>query len=321
MIPGKKIITLGILCFGGLFVLAGIVLWAGHSKVNQQTLQVANNPSKGFDENLSITTKKDTEEKKTLSAEAFLVVWVEKDGAEKILVEKNRKEILPIASISKLVTALVALEQYRAEEVISISETSFHGKATSTLYQVGDSFYFSDILRPLLIASHNEIASVLAEKVGTDKFVETMNSRVHKLDFKDTFFVNVTGLDTARSTDKINRSTASDMVGLLRYIEKKYPEILLVTGQKEANLFDVNKKFIAKITSTNRLLGQNVLAFRIIAGKTGETPRAKQGLVIVAEAPCGGKIFAVLLGSEDRFFDMEEILSNAFDSNEWVCGI
>jgi D-alanyl-D-alanine carboxypeptidase len=321
MMPSKNIITLGIACFVGLFILASLVLWTGHLKTKGKIEAIRYTSTFPDQGGISFPEKDTVNEERPISAEALLVVLVKKDGAEKILVEKNRKEIMPIASISKLVTALVALEQYRAEDVISISDTSLHGKATSTVYRVGDSFYFSDILRSLLISSHNEIASVLAEKVGTYKFVETMNSRVHKLNFKDTFFVNVAGLDTATSTDKINSSTATDVVGLLRYLHKNYPEILSITGQKEANLFDVNKKFITKITNTNRLLGQNDLPFRIIAGKTGETPRAKQSLAIVAEAPCGGKIFAVLLGSKDRFFDMEEILNDAFDLNRWVCGI
>lgn len=248
------------------------------------------------------------DDEKTISAEGFLSVLVKKDGTEEILIEKNKDTLLPIASLSKLMTALIAMEKYSAEDVVTISETSLQGKATSTLYRVGDSFYFSDILRPLLLASHNEIASVLAEKIGAGKFVGMMNARAQKLELKDTFFVNVTGLDTATSTDKINSSTASGMVGLLRHLQKNYPEILLLTGQREANLFDVNKKFIAKITNTNRLVGQSGLLFRILAGKTGETPRAKQSLVIVAEAPCEEKIIAVVLGSQDRFGDMQKIL-------------
>ncbi len=320
MIPSEKIITLAVVCFGGLFALAGVVLWEGNSTSSQLLRAVSPSDIESTDDHLFISEKNDIE-KKIFSAEAFLVVLVQKDGTEKILTDKNKNRLLPIASISKLVTALVAREQYRAEETVTISETALQGRASSTVYHVGDRFLFSDILYPLLLASHNEIANVLAEKAGTERFVDTMNQKAQELGLRDTFFVNVSGLDTATSTDKINISTASDVIELVRYIGRNNPDILAVTGQKEFELSDVNKKFVAKIVNTNRLVSQGNLPFHIIAGKTGETPRAKQNLVIVAEAPCAGTLFAVLLGSKDRFFDMEEMLDTAFHLNDWSCGV
>ncbi len=314
MLPSNKIIKLGIACFVALLTIVGLVVWDGQSRVGGR-IEVVGDTSPDLNE------KETDADEEIISAETFLAVLIDKDGTEEILLEKNKDMRMPIASISKLMTALVASGQYRPEEVIVFSENTLNGKGLSGVYHTGDSFYFSDILQTLLVGSHNEVASLLAEKVGTAKFVSIMNQKTRKLGLEETFFVNVTGLDTATSSDKINSSTASDVAELVRYLEESRPDILSVTGQKQFELFDVNKKFVAKIINTNSLVREDDLPFHIIGGKTGETPRAKQSLVTVVIAPCGGRIIGVVLGSQDRFGDMKMLFRQVEDSREWNCGI
>lgn len=308
MFPSKNIITLSILCSVILLLLAGLVIWNGQSKQAGKIVAVADKDgSSNMDGTISLESVVE-DDKKTISAESFLAVLVKKDGTKEILIEKNKNTILPIASISKLVTALVAVEQYHTDEVVTVSEDSVKGKVLSTVYHVADRFYFSDLLQALLVGSHNEVANLLAEKVGEASFVSAMNQKASKIGLTKTSFVNVTGLDTATSSVRINSSTSSNVVELVQYMEMNQPDILSITGQRGFDLFDVNKKLIARIMNTNILIGRDDLPFVVIGGKTGETPRAKQSLVVVAQTPCGEKIFSVVLGSKDRFGDMQKIL-------------
>ncbi|MEK7066402.1 MAG: serine hydrolase [Patescibacteria group bacterium] len=256
-----------------------------------------------------------------LSAESFISVYVSKNGEDKILIEKEKNRQLPIASITKLMTALIASEEYTAKDIVTVSRESLLVKGVSGLYQVGDKLFFSDALFAMLVASHNELASALAEKIGVEKFVDLMNKKTLSLGLSNTRFVNSVGTDSDINSGPINHSTADDLYRLARYIRVNKPDILSITTTKELDLFDSNKKFIEKIKNTNKLLTQKDFLFNIIGGKTGETPRAKKNLVLVIDAPCAGTIYSVVLGSEDNFDDMEKLLKYTSSSYSWNCKI
>jgi len=255
----------------------------------------------------------------TLSANAFLSVSVGSDGSEKVLIKKNDNRQLPLASITKLMVALVASERYKDDDIVCISENSLKIKGLSGIYHAGDCFLFSESLRALLLASHNEIASSLAEQIGVSEFVSAMNQKARTIGLSNTVFVNATGLDPVAGSDEINRSTVSDVYKFMKFVQVNRPELLSITAQKDYNLFDINKNLIATIINTNKLLEQQSVPFHILGGKTGETPRAKQNLAIVSDSPCGGKIFTVVLGSQDRLGDMQNLLWYVNDSYQWAC--
>ena len=261
----------------------------------------------------------------TLTAESFISVSVTNDGFEKILFEKNKEKQLPIASITKLMTALVASEKYKLDDIITVSENSLKIDGLSRVYRAGDRFYFYNALRAMLIASHNEIAHTLAEKNGLSSFIDSMNKKAGELGLLNTVFINETGLDPVRSpmplasVDPINYSTVSDIYKLARYIKENNSDIFYITSQNEFNLFSVDKNLVGTIINTNKLLNDQEIPFRIIGGKTGATDLAKQSLVIVTEAPCGGKIFNVVLDSQNRFEDMKKILQYSNNSYDWSC--
>jgi D-alanyl-D-alanine carboxypeptidase len=269
-------------------------------------------------ENVFPVARRNTD-KPALSAISLISVYVASDGQERILVEKNRGERLPIASITKLIVALVASQKYKPDDIVTISQNSLNTKGLSGIYHAGDRFFFTDALHALLIASHNEVAIALAEPSGTDEFLRAMNEKAWSLGLSNTTFANVTGLDPTVGSEPINRSTVFDIYKLARYIEENHPDLFSITAQKEFGLFDINKNFVRTITSTDKLLTETDIPFRIIGGKTGETPRAKQNLVIVTETPCGGKMFDVVLGSQNRFEDMDELLQYINRSYEWSC--
>lgn len=254
-----------------------------------------------------------------LTTNSFLSVFVASTGNEKVLIEKNKDRQLPIASITKLIVALIASERYKSDDVISISENSLKDKGLSGIYKTGDRLLFSDALRALLLASHNEIASAMAEQVGADEFRNVMNQRARAMGLSSTAFVNVTGLDPTIGSEQINHSTVFDTYKLARYVQENRPDLFSITTRKEFNLFDADGNFIATISNTDKLLGQQNIPFHILGSKTGETPRAKQNLVIVSDSPCGGKIFSIILGSQNSFEDMQKLLWYVHDSYEWSC--
>lgn len=273
-----------------------------------------------------------------LSADSFISVFVSDSGAEKILAEKNKDAQLPIASISKLMTALIAGERYKLDDIVTITDNSLKVDSLSGIYKAGDRFFFYNALRAMLIASQNEIADALtypacpseatsqrgdpcreAGQPGGTEFIGLMNKKASELGLLNTGFVNTTGLDPVPADGSINHSTVFDIYKLARYIEENNSDIFYITAQKEFDLFDVDKKFIGTIKNTDKLLSEQGVPFIIIGGKTGETDIAKQNLVIVAEAPCGGKIFSVVLGSQNRFDDMKKILQYINDSYDWPC--
>ena len=288
-----------------------------------------------------------------LSAESFISISVSSDGLEKILVEKNKDKQLPIASITKLMTALVASERYKLDDIVAVSENSLKVDSLSGIYKVGNQFFFYNALRAMLIASHNEIANTFAypdppaggrgaEQTDNKAFIDSMNKKAFELGLLNTKFVNETGLDPVRSpmpkvsanaegrltsngvdptvsSEQINYSTVLDIYKLAKYIEENNSDIFYITAQKEFDLFDIDKNLIGTIKNTNRLLDEQNMPFRIVGGKTGETDLAKQNLVIIAEAPCGGNLFNVVLGSQNRFEDMNKLLQYINNSYDWSC--
>lgn len=251
-----------------------------------------------------------------LSSDAVLSVFVDINSKEHKLIEKNQETLLPIASITKLMTALVASDIFEADEKITISKNALLVKGASGIYTVGDTFYFRHAINALLIGSHNEIAMAMAESIGIDEFVRRMNEKSKVLGLRNTHFFNVTGVDPDAGSEEINYSTASDIYKLLRYIFEDRADIFSILQKSEYRLWDANDFSKAIIQNTNKLLTKET-ALRVLGGKTGDTPRAKLNLALVSEAPSRGYIVSVIIGSDDNFRDMEELLKFIKNSFVW----
>ncbi len=302
-----------------------VILFIGFSRDKHSRQAISSSPEqKGVvqvesaSDSKDIAIKKDTNEP-VLSAESFISVFVANGGKEQILLQKNKDEQLPLASITKLMTALVAYGIYKPDDIITVTEKSLNSRAVSGLYKAGDQLLFSDALHALLIASHNEIADAMAEQAGKTVFIDSMNKKASELGLLGTQFINVIGLDPEPGSASINHSSAFDIYRLLKYVDENYQGIISITSLQQFTLNDAEGNFIATVTSTDQLLGRQDVPFKILGGKTGETPNAKQNLAIVTESPCGGKLFSVILHSENSFDDMEKLLEYDKNSYEWNC--
>jgi D-alanyl-D-alanine carboxypeptidase len=155
-----------------------------------------------------------------ISAESAISVCSD-GGKKKILFEKNSDKKLPIASLSKLMTASVVLEHYDMEQLLKISKRAAEQPGIEAgKLKAGEKFFVKDALCAMLIGSNNTVAYALAEMVGEQGFVDLMNLEAKKIKLENTVFKNPTGLDYFQQY-----STTKDLVKLTDYLLNKHPVI------------------------------------------------------------------------------------------------
>jgi D-alanyl-D-alanine carboxypeptidase len=224
--------------------------------------------------------------KPEIRADAVFSFVILNSGKEKILFKKNENEILPIASLSKLMTALVVFEN---KENFDLSEKIVFDREVKTI---------KEVLEKMLYFSDNEAAETLAEKFGRENFIEMMNKKAVELSLSNTHFSNPTGLDPEELTfsnltkDFFNHSTAQEMALLAKYILKERPEIFELTNK------DIQFEFLE---------GQ-----KIVGTKTGYTKEAGGCLLVVFADKNGNYFINVILGARDkdkRFAEMQKLIN------------
>jgi len=251
-----------------------------------------------------------------LVAKSALAVFIDYNGQEKILFEKNSNETVPIASLSKLMTALVVLENYDLDKTITISTTAANqpNGATRKLL-AGQTFPAQYLLYPLLMESSNVAAYSLAndyEGMNETTFVNLMNETAKKIGLENTFFYNPSGLDPenfnpVRPTTEINYSTARDLAKLAKYLlnKKLIWQILSLPSYAlyGPELINTNQ-FLNNEYNSDLGSWQN----KILGGKTGYTERAGGCLLLVVKVPKDkGYLVNVVLGANGRDYRFEEM--------------
>ncbi len=228
------------------------------------------------------------------------------EGSEKkILFKKDSESKLQIASLTKLMTAFVVAEHYDPSQTVDISKAAVDQEGDFGQLKVGQVFQAKNLLYSLLIASSNDAAYALAEVIGLPAFVDMMNLEAKSMGLKNTNFTNPMGLD-----DENNYSTSEDLAVIGERIAEK-PILFDIISKKEFDLYTPDGVFHHKMLNTNELLGKNP---DVIGGKTGYTEKAKGCLLIIMKAPDKkGYLVHVVLGSEDRFGEMEKMI-------EWTAG-
>ena len=248
----------------------------------------------------------------TLETAASMVI--SEDG--KILHQENIDEKRNIASLTKVVVAVVVLENLDLNEIVTINQAAIDTDGIAGRFNVGDQFGVEELLKIMLVVSSNDSAGGFNEhfKLKGLDMVELMNKKVEELGLSNTHFSNYVGFDEPE-----HYSTARDYANLILYSLKheKLWEILSIKDEiiKPENEETPDKRLI----SSNKLMFGNLSG--ILGGKTGYTPEAGGCLMTVFEsegengrAPV--KIVAVLLGADDinmRFSEMERLI-------EWVRG-
>ena len=248
-------------------------------------------------------------------AASVLSLYVKENGETKVLFEKNGNTPLPIASITKLMTALVAINNYPLTQYITITPKVLETPGEAGQLRAGDVFTVKDLLYLALMESSNDAAEALAEAKESKIFIALMNEEAARLNLQNTSFVNSTGLDEIGYT---NKSTAKDLAVLVRYLFESYPQVFDILSQSELQLTTPDGRFHHTMRNTNELLGYYDWPGRTFGGKTGTTPLARQTLLFVVESPdAQSYIINVILGSTARFEEMRELLRWILQSYQW----
>lgn len=218
---------------------------------------------------------------------------------ENVIYQKNIQEKLPIASLTKLMTAVIAIENYPLDEKITISKEAVLQEGDFGKLKVGETMSVENLLYLSLIESSNDAAYALAEAIGVDNFVDIMNWETKSLGLKNTHFTNPTGLD-----DPKNYSTAQDLAILTKNLLKK-PLLWEILGTPEYDLYLPDGTLHHKLKNTNELLGKIP---GIIGGKTGWSPQAQGCFLLVLKKGKGEYFINIILGAEDRFAEMQKLI-------------
>lgn len=246
-----------------------------------------------------------------LSAQSVLISDYE---SGKILWQKDANARLPMASITKIMTALVVLDIYqnKLETVIRVPGEVLEGKSGSRMYLYRDeTLTVHNLLRGLLIQSANDAARTLAYASvgGVAPFASLMNAKATSLGLTDTHFVNVDGFD-----DENHYSTALDIAQLTQ-VAFRNPVFAEIVGTQNTLVTDTTGKFKHNLTSTNLLLKQYD---NVVGVKTGTTEEAGESLVAAAVGSAGQKVIVVLLNSPDRFGEGATALDWALKNHTWI---
>ncbi len=245
-----------------------------------------------------------------VKAKAAIVLDVESNA---ILYSKNPNKKLPIASLTKIMTAVIVLEKTNLDDIVTVSKDAASiEKGKSNGLKANEKMSVENLLKMMLIASDNAAAVALAEHTSTnvDKFVELMNKKARLLGLQDTNFSNPSGLD-----QKGNYSTAYDVARLVDYSLEK-PLIWDILRTQELTIASVDGKRKHKLRNTNLLLGKME---NIVGGKTGFTEKAGQclALVVSRDSKDNHKIISVVLNAKDRFSETEKLIKWIFDNYKW----
>ncbi|MEX0917556.1 MAG: serine hydrolase [Candidatus Paceibacterota bacterium] len=233
-------------------------------------------------------------------------VWDVNSG--EILYEKNADAQLPIASITKLMTALVAYEIIAAETSVAIPDSAIAQNGDSGL-RAGETFTFSALADLTLVSSSNDGAFAMAAAAGAaldgsapaQSFVEAMNIRANELGLTNTYFRNPTGLDITES-EAGAFSSARDVAKLMEYILRKHPSILEATTEPGSIFYNQNGEY-HEAENTNYTVNQIP---GIIGSKTGYTALSGGNLAVAFDASVNRPVILVVLGSTytGRFNDV-----------------
>jgi len=236
-----------------------------------------------------------------------------------IVASRNKDVQLPLASLSKIMTALLAMETLGEDQIITINNDNLAIDGDSGLVE-GERWNVKDLLEFTLIVSSNDGANALASAVSSIKrdgndnkidFKNLMNAKAKELDLDQTYFLNESGLDIDEYTQSGSYGSSYDVARLFSYAITKYPELFGSTIDKEIVVTSENS-YIHDVKNTN----QETLSIPfILASKTGYTDLAGGNLVVAFDAGMMQPYIIAVLGSskDGRFTDVNKLYNATID--------
>lgn len=214
----------------------------------------------------------------------------------RVLYGKNEKEILPMASTTKIMTCILALEYGNPDDIVEVSAYAASMPKVKLYMQQGEQYRLGDLLYSLMLESHNDSAVAIAEAVGgsVEQFAAMMNQKARDIGCYDTFFITPNGLDAAVSDNgKIHSTTAADLAKIMAYCvtdSEAKDEFLKITRTREYGFCDVSGARSFHCNNHNNFLN---MMDEALSGKTGFTNKA--GYCYVGAIESEGRIYTVAL--------------------------
>lgn len=218
-------------------------------------------------------------------------------GSKTVLFAKNPNLLFSMASTTKIMTALVALDYYKIKDILTVRAENVEG--VNTGFKIGEKLFFEDILYTMLLPSGNDAALALAQNYpgGEEAFVKKMNEKAKTLFLTNTNFADSIGLEDSR-----DYTTPLDLARLASYAlgNETFAKIV---ATKTWEITDVTGENKYVLNNLNKLLGiQGVQGV-----KTGYTNEAGQVLV-TSKKEGDHTIIIVIMDSKDRFSDTSRLL-------------
>lgn len=217
----------------------------------------------------------------------------------KVLWKKNIDEVLPIASITKLMTAAIVIENMKLERVVNVSQTAYEAPGNMGGLIANEKITVKTLLYAMLMESSNDAAVALAEAVGQEKFLKLMNQKAQGLDMTSTVFVDPSGFSPA------NVSSINDLIKLVRYT-LNHRLIWQITSTPVIYLRSADGQYDHRFLNNNHLLSR---LENVVGGKTGYTEQAKGCMVLVTTKPSQENLITIVLGSADRLLATEKLVN------------
>jgi len=305
--PKKQIIIATSIVVALILIIAGVLLWANHAngkveeaKMQEQEVPVFNPFAEA-----------------RISAKAAIVKDI---STGKIIYEKNPDDVLPLASLTKVLTAVTALDTMTDDDLVQISPEGLQ-YGNDAAFVSGSNFRLKDILKVALVSSSNTAARSIAiaggqkiatpEQTALEAFVDRMNSVAKNIGMEKSSFKNPTGLDENNETVASNFGSARDVARLFEYTLKNYQEILESTQETSLTVRS-REGYAHKAINTNNIVGTLP---NIIGSKTGYTDIAGGNLAVAIDPGLNTPVVIVVLGSskEGRFNDVETLSKATLD--------
>lgn len=225
-----------------------------------------------------------------------------------VLYEKNPTEHFSPASTTKIMTALVALDEYNLSDILTVKAVEINGRVMGL--KSGERLTFENLLYGLLVHSANDAALTIAENYpgGREKFILAMNRKAKKMNMENTHFTNEAGFEEP------NHYISSIDLARLSISALGNPFFLQIIETRKITVKDLNGKETHYLENVNELLGKIPGLYGI---KTGWTEDAGECLIAATERG-GHKIITVVLKSEGRFGETEKLINWAFTNHKWL---
>lgn len=245
---------------------------------------------------------------RAISISARSAILMDTDS-NRILYEKYINEVRSVASISKIMTAIIAIESGKMKNEVTVGKEIEKSYGSGIYLTIGEKLKLEDLVYGLMLRSGNDAALAIAKYVGgsVDKFVDLMNKKANEIGMKNTTFNNPSGLDQ----EKGNYSTAYDMAKLTSYAVKN-KEYRKITGTKKYTL--KTNKNVYNWINKNKLLKKYKYT---TGGKTGFTEKARRTLVTTATKN-NTNLVVVTLNDGNDWQDHQNLFEYGFNNYKTI---